>query len=153
MYAEKHIGEKLQGRVSKLRYTSPEEGFEDEIVVIVKNEEKGICAEIPLSEVLGRKTYDCSLSDQRCAVYDGRGNIVLSLCKPMDFIIEKADRKTMTILGRTNKELIKSADVKRSAYNHYGYRPHEYHTNEKQSHKKRYETKKDHNNSYEQENQ
>ena len=79
-------------------------------ILFVKNEEKGISAEIPLSQILGRPTYDCSLSRQHCAVYDGRGNVVLTLCKMIDFIIEKADRKTMTVVGKTNKTLIKNAE-------------------------------------------
>lgn len=151
LYAEKHIGEKMSGRVSKLRYTLPEEGYEDDIVVIVKNEEKGICVEIPLSQVIGRQAVDCELSSQRCAVYDARGNVVLTLCKPLDFIIEKADRKTMLIVGRTNKELIKSAETKYNAQGNHGYRPREHHANVKNNHKKRYETKKDYKNNYEQE--
>jgi hypothetical protein len=112
IYCEKHIGEKMSGRVSKIRYTSPEEGYEDEIVVIVKNEEKGISVEIPLSNILGRPTYDCSLSEQGCAVYDGRGNVVLTLCKPIDFIIEKADRKMMNVVGKTNRQLVNQAEVR-----------------------------------------
>ena len=105
IYSEKHIGEKLQGRITKIRQSSIEEGYEDDIVVIVKNYDKGICAEIPLSQILGRPTNDCYISKQHCAVYDGRGNIVVTLCNPIEFIIEKADRKTMTIVGRTNKTL------------------------------------------------
>lgn len=147
MYAEKHIGEKMSGRVSKIRYTSPEEGYEDDIVVIVKNEDKGICVEIPLSQVLGRQTYDCELSSQRCAVYDGRGNVVLSLCKPIDFIIEKADRKTMIVVGKTNRELIKSAEAKTGYHQkqQYAYtRPINPHSKEKNNRNKRIQSKKGH---------
>ena len=118
IYCEKHIGETMHGRVSKIRYTSPEEGYEDEIVVIVKNDEKGISAEIPLSQVLGRPSKNCILSAQRCAVYDNKGNILLTLCKPVDFIIEKADRKTMNIVGRTNKELVKAAEERNGEQNY-----------------------------------
>lgn len=128
MYCEKHIGETMSGRISKIRYTAAEEGYEDDIVVIVKNEEKGISAEIPLSQILGRPAIDCSLSEQGCAVYDGRGNIVVTLCKPIDFIIEKADRKTMIVVGKTNKELVRTAESRsgngrfvRSQMKHPGY--------------------------------
>ena len=112
LYCEKHIGEVMSGRVSKIRYTSSEEGYEDDIIVIVKNETKGISVEIPLSQVLGRSTVGCEISEERCAVYDARGNSLLTLCKPVDFIIEKADRKTMTIVGKTSKELLISAEEK-----------------------------------------
>lgn len=109
LYCEKHIGEKMTGKVTKLRYTTPEEGFEDEIVVVVKNDDKGISVEIPLSEVLGRKNQNCSLSEQFCAVYDENGNTVLTLCKPVDFIIASADRLTMNIVGKTNKQMVDQA--------------------------------------------
>jgi len=122
MYCEQHIGEQMSGRVTKIRNASPEEGYEDNIVVIVKNEEKGVNVEIPLSQILGRQCTDCELSEQRCAVYDSRGNIVLTLCKPIDFVIERADRKSMIVVGRTNKELIRNAEAKasrgRSRYTH-----------------------------------
>lgn len=110
MYCEKHIGEKLTGRITKIRTASPEEGYDDEIIVIVKNDEKGVNAEIPLSQILGRNCDDCVLSEQRCAVYDKRGNIVLTLCKPLEFIIEKADRKAMVVVGRTNKEMVRHCE-------------------------------------------
>ena len=109
IYCEKHIGEQMKGRITKIRYASSEEGYEDDIVVIVKNDDKGVSVEIPLSQVLGRPANDCFISEQSCAVYDSRGNTVLTLCKPLDFIIAKADRKTMTIEGKTNKELMLQA--------------------------------------------
>lgn len=112
MYCEKHIGEQMAGRVSKIRYASVEEGYEDSIVAIVKNDELGISVEIPLSQIIGRPANDCELSEQRCAVYDRRGNTVLALCKPIEFIIEKADRKAMIVVGKTNKELIRSAEIR-----------------------------------------
>ena len=112
MYCEKHIGEKMSGRVTKIRRASPEEGYEDNIVVIVKNDDKGINVEIPLSQIIGRSCMDCEISEQHCAVYDRRGNTILTICKPIDFIIEKADRKAMIVVGRTNKQLISSAEVK-----------------------------------------
>lgn len=114
LYCEKHIGERMTGKVTKLRYTTPEEGFEDEIVVVVKNDDKGISVEIPLSEVLGRKNQNCSLSEQFCAVYDENGNTVLTLCKPVDFIIASADRLTMNVVGKTNKQMVDCA-VRREA--------------------------------------
>ena len=114
MYCEKHIGEKMGGRVTKIRYASQEEGYDDNIIVIVKNEEKGVNVEIPLSQILGKNTSDCEISDQRCAVFDRRGNVLLSLCKPVEFIIEKADRKSMIVVGRTNKEMVRIAEEKQT---------------------------------------
>ena len=106
-YCEKHIGETMKGIVSKIRYTSPEEGYDDDIVVIVKNNSKGISAEIPLSQILGRRADNYIISEQCCAVYDRAGNIVLNICKPLDFVISKADRKTMTIVGKPVRALAK----------------------------------------------
>ena len=116
MYCEKHIGEKMSGRITKIRYTSPEEGYEDNIVVIARNEERGICVEIPLSQILGRISDDFEISSQRCAVYDRKGNILLSLCKSVDFIIESADRKMMRVVGKTNKELVKDAEQREARW-------------------------------------
>lgn len=144
IYCEKHIGEKMSGRITKIRYTSIEEGYDDEIVVIAKNEDNGISVEIPLSQILGRPTSDCSLSEQGCAVYDGRGNIVLTLCKPLEFIIEKADRKTMTVVGRTNKELVRQAELKSVDYRNYRKKypqPYLDHKDEKQNREKRIKDK------------
>ena len=104
-YAENHIGEKLKGRINKIRYTSPEEGYDDELVAVVINEDKGICAEIPISQITGRKG-EYTLSPKGCAVCDQHGNIVVKLCQSLDFIIEKADRQSMNVVGRTNKQLI-----------------------------------------------
>lgn len=112
IYCEKHIGEKMHGRITKIRYTSADEEYDDEIVAIVKNDEKGISVEIPLSQILGHPATGCSLSQEGCAVYDERGKVVLAICKPLDFIIEKADRRTMTVSGKTNRELLKSAALK-----------------------------------------
>lgn len=115
IYAEKHVGEAYSGRISKFRYCSVEEGYNnDRIVVIVKNEDKGISVEIPLSQVVGNKAYECSLSEQNCAVLDNRGNVVLSICKPLDFVIDKADRKSMIIVGKTNRAMVHGAEVKES---------------------------------------
>lgn len=104
-YAENHIGEKLKGRINKIRYASPEEGYDDELVAVVINEDKGICAEIPVSQITGRKG-DYTLSPKGCAVCDQNGNIVVKLCQALDFFIEKADRQSMNVVGRTNKQLI-----------------------------------------------
>ncbi len=146
IYCEKHIGETMHGMVSKIRYTAPEEGYDDEIVVIVKNKEKGISAEIPLSQIIGRPARDCTLSAQRCAVYDARGNVLLALCKPVDFVIEKADRKTMIIVGRTNKELIKSAEERSGGSPRYNnvVKAGVNHKKAKQKRYKRYEQNKKH---------
>ena len=145
LYCEKHIGDVLKGRITKIRTASLEEGYDDEIVVIVRNEEKGISAEIPLSQILGRPTYDCSLSSQRCAVYDGRGNVVLTLCKPIDFIIEKADRKTMIVVGKTNKTLVKNAEERTSAQRRHNESTNGYIKNKGKVHRmKRFEEKKKH---------
>lgn len=146
IYCEKHIGEKMSGRITKIRYTSAEEGYEDEIVVIVKNEETGVSAEIPLSQILGRPAIDCALSEQGCAVYDGRGKIVVTLCKPLDFIIEKADRKTMIVVGRTNKELVRQAELKSTDFRNYRKKypqPDWDHKEEKQNRVKRMKEKED----------
>lgn len=150
MYCEQHIGEKLHGRITKFRYASPEEGYQDEIIVIVKNQEKGINVEIPLSQVIGEPSYDFDLSGQRCAVYDKKGNAILTICKPLDFIIERADRKTMTVVGKTTKELViddnkskmnKKQWSKPNAWN----QPSAMHRKEKSDRMKRLENKKGHN--------
>ena len=144
LYCEKHIGETMSGRITKIRTASIEEGYEDDIVVIVKNEERGINVEIPLSQILGRQAHDCSLSEQHCAVYDSRGNIVLTICKPVDFIIEKADRKTMTVVGRTNREMVKSAET-RTGYHAPRSKSHiSNHAKAKNKRYKRFEEKKHH---------
>lgn len=114
IYCEKHIGEKMSGRITKIRHASLDEGYEDDIVVIAKNDETGVSVEIPLSQVVGRPAYDCFISEQSCAVYDSRGNTLLTLCKPIDFIIEKADRKTMTVVGKTSKEMVNQAIIRDS---------------------------------------
>ena len=149
MYCEKHIGEKMSGRVTKIRYTSFEEGYEDNIVVIVKNEDKGINVEIPLSQILGRPGLDCEISAQKCAVYDKRGNVVLALCKPVDFIIDQADRKAMRVVGKTNKELVSSAEI-RANYARSRYTPShirqatDAHMKDKYDRTKRWETNRQH---------
>lgn len=106
IYCEKHIGEKMRGMITKLRYTDVDEDYYEPIVVIAKNEEHGINVEIPLSQIIGNSAYSCSLSDQGCAVYNKKGKIVLTLCKSIDFVITGADRRTMTVTGSANKELI-----------------------------------------------
>ena len=115
MYCEKHIGEKMTGRVTKFRTVEHEDGRGTYILVIVRNEEKGINVEIPLSQIIGKSCNGCELSDQRCAVYDKRGDIVLTICKPIDFIIQKADRKEMKVVGKTSKDLVREAEVREKA--------------------------------------
>lgn len=112
MYCEKHIGEKMFGRVTKFRTIENEDGRGTSILVIVRNEEKGINVEIPLSQIIGRSARGCELSDQRCAVYDQRGDIVLTICKPIDFYIQRADRKEMKVVGKTNKDLVREAEMR-----------------------------------------
>ena len=110
-YAENHIGEQLKGRINKIRYASPDEGYDDELVAVVVNEDKGICAEIPISQITGRKA-NYSLSPKGCAVCDQNGNIVVKLCQALDFFIEKADRQSMNVVGRTNKQLVHTDNQK-----------------------------------------
>ena len=112
--------------------------YDDEIVVIVKNEENGVSAEIPLSQVIGRPARDCTLSAQRCAVYDPKGNVLLTLCKPIDFIIEKADRKTMVVVGKTNKELVKAAEERSGGLPRYNKNTISVGINHKKAKQKRY---------------
>lgn len=150
MYCEDHIGEKLHGRITKFRYSTPEEGYQDEIIVIVKNQEKGINVEIPLSQVIGEPSYDYDLSGQRCAVYDKKGNAILTICKPLDFIIEKADRKSMTVVGKTSKEFVyedNNAKQNRKQWSKPPIKsqPSAIHSKEKNNRRKRMESKKDHN--------
>ena len=150
MYCEEHIGEKLHGRITKFRYASPEEGYQDEIIVIVKNQEKGINVEIPLSQVIGQPSYDFDLSGQRCAVYDKKGNAILTICKPLDFIIEKADRKSMTVVGKTTKEFVYEEDNSKHNKKEWSKpnvwtQPGAIHKKEKSDRKKRLENKKGHN--------
>lgn len=147
LYCEQHIGEIMNGRVTKIRSASAEEGYEDDIIVIVRNEEKGINAEIPLSQIIGNLSRNCELSEQKCAVYDSHGNTVLTICKPIDFVIEYADRKAMRIIGRTNKELVKRAEInEHKDYRHrdkYSYQVQK-HNKQKTNRSKRFETKRTH---------
>lgn len=109
LYAVDHVGEQLHGVVSRLRYTAPEEGYQDEIVAIVKNKDKGVVAEIPLSQIVGKLGFGYRLSPHGNAVYDAHDNIVLKICQPLDFVIESADKLTMNVVGRTNKSLVQQA--------------------------------------------
>ena len=113
-------------------------------MVVVKNEEKGFSVEIPLSQIVGNKAFDCSISEQGCAVYDARGNIVLSLCKPLDFVIEKADRKTMNIIGRTNRELVNAPIARENAWKQRHYSGQSGFIKSKEKRVKRFENKKSH---------
>ena len=112
IYAEHHIGDIMTGRISSFRPSRPEDQIDEEIIVIAENEEKGIKAEIPLSKLLGKRSYYCGLSEQECAVIDESGEVLLTICQPLDFIIEKADRKTMKVVGNTNPMLIKQAEIR-----------------------------------------
>ncbi len=109
LYAIDHIGEKLHGTVTRLRYTVPEEEHNDEIVAVVKNRDKGVVAEIPLSQIIGKTGYGFKLSPHGNAVYDSHDNIVLKICQPLDFVIESADKLTMNVVGKTNKALVQQA--------------------------------------------
>lgn len=110
MYCEQHIGDKLFGSVVKFRKVEAENHRDSNIIVIVSNEEKGINAEIPLSQTIGKSCRNCEVSPQGCAVYDNRGDVVCKICQPVDFIIAKADRKEMKIVGKTNKEMVAEAE-------------------------------------------
>lgn len=107
IYAEKHVGEKFTGSVNRFRIATRSEGFMDEIMVISKNNKTGICAEIPLTQIVGQKANGCRISKQGYAIYDDKGRVVLQVCDPIDFIIEKVDRKGLQIIGKTNKTLLK----------------------------------------------
>lgn len=119
LYCENHLGETMNGKISRFRYSSPEENYDDEIIVIVKNEDKGIKVEIPLSQILGRPTKDCVLTEQGCAVLDCNGTIILTLCMPIQFEILYADRKTMTIVGKSSKTLLKRVEQQTLACRYY----------------------------------
>ena len=149
MYCEQHIGEKMHGRVTKIRLATPEEGYEDDIIVIVKDQAKGIHAEVPLSQITGRPSNEYYLSKEGCAVYDAKGNIVITLCKPIDFIIASADRKSMKVVGKTDCSLVKSAEKRE--FEHIGRQgltkeqatmPAAFHNRSKHSRKTRIENKK-----------
>ncbi len=113
LYAENHIGEQMKGRISKLRYTSPEEGYKDQIVAVVMNDDKGICAEVPISQITGKNSFNYSLSPHGNAVVDYNGNVVIKIYQPLEFIIERADRKTMNVVGKTNKQLASEINASR----------------------------------------
>ncbi len=143
-WCEKHIGETFSGRIFKFRYSTSLDSTNSEILVIVKNPEKGFFVEIPLSQIIGNKSLDCSISEQGCAVYDSRGNIVLSILKPLDFVIESVDKVGLNIIGKTNRAMINSAESRaehaRSRYvaGQNGY------ANTKHNRVKRFESKKEH---------
>lgn len=148
-WCEKHIGETFSGKIFKFRYSNSLDGLDNEILVIVKNPEKGFFVEIPLSQILGNKSLDCSISEQGCAVYDSRGNVVLSILKPLDFVIESVDKVGLNIVGRTNRAMISSAESRiETARNRYIYNQNGY-ANKKKKRVKRFETKKEHEHSHE----
>lgn len=115
LYAIDHIGEQMKGSVIRLRYTDPEEGYADEIVAIVKNADKGIVAEIPISQITGRKSNNYKLSPHGNYVLDAQDNVVCKICQALEFTISGADKLTLNVVGRTNKSLVQ--DVKSSAQN------------------------------------
>ena len=106
LYAEMHIGKKMKGTVSRFRYTTPEDDCDEEILVEVKNDETGVRATIPLSQVIGRKGSFSEISRAGSCVYDANGNVILTLCKPVDFIISGADVNTATVYGKTDKIIV-----------------------------------------------
>lgn len=108
MYCESHIGEKMHGRITKIRYTTADEGYEDDIIVIVKEQNSGVHAEIPLSQIIGKPAKNCFLSKEGCAVYDEKGNVLVTICTPIDFYIAAADRKSMKVVGCTHRQQVKS---------------------------------------------
>ena len=109
IYCEHHIGEVMSGRVVKFREVKPKDGINEKFLVIVENEEKGVKAEIPLSQILGADAYYSELSEAGCAIYTENGEVAITLCAPVDFIIESADRKAMRVTGKTNPTLIRQA--------------------------------------------
>ncbi len=143
-WCEQHIGETFKGSIYKFRLSSPEECFDDRIIVVVKNQEKGFSAEIPLSQILGRKALECDITSQGCAVYDSKGNILLKLCKPIDFIIESVDKVGMNIIARTNKELINAPNARENVWKKHHHVTQDAYLNTKTKRVKRFETKKTH---------
>ena len=143
-WCQDHIGETFSGRIFKFRYTTSLDGNNSEILVIVKNPEKGFFVEIPLSQIIGNKSLDCSISEQGCAVYNSRGNVVLSILKPLDFIIESVDKVGLNIVGKTNRAMVNSAES-RAEYARIRYvaRQNGY-ANTKHNRVKRFESKKQH---------
>ena len=99
----------MSGQIVKFREVKSNDEIDENILVIVENEEKGIKAEIPLSQILGKDAYYCDISEQGCAVYDEKGYVALTVCTPVDFVIAAADRKAMRVTGKTNPTLVKQA--------------------------------------------
>lgn len=145
-WCQDHIGETFSGRIFKFRYTTSLDNTNSEILVIVKNPEKGFFVEIPLSQIIGNKSLDCSISEQGCAVYDNRGNVVLSILKPLDFIIESVDKVSLNIVGKTNRAMVNSAESRAEhGRSHYVAGRNGY-ANTKHNRVKRFESKKQHSN-------
>lgn len=120
LYSENIIGSTLNGSITNFRYSSQSEGLDDEIVVIVKDKKTGISVEIPLCQVIGRNASDCRISEHGCAIFDGRGNVILTICSPLNFVVTKADKKSMTIYGTTSKSLNNAEDFSNQGDNkHY----------------------------------
>ena len=143
-WCEDHLGERFTGRISKFRLSSPEEGFDDRILVIVKNADKGFSVEIPLSQIIGNKALDCNISRQGCAIYDSKGHVILSICKPIDFIIDHVDRVGLNIIGKTDKELANAPLSREEAWKKRHFASQNGYINQKHNRVKRFETKKQH---------
>ena len=141
---EKLIGEQFSGRIFKFRYSTALDSTNSEILVIVKNPEKGFFVEIPLSQIIGNKSLDCSISEQGCAVYDSRGNVVLSILKPLDFVIESVDKVALNIVGKTNRAMVNSAEARIENARAHHYAGQNGYVNTKKKRVKRFESKQHH---------
>ena len=143
-WCEQHIGETFKGNIYKFRLSSPEEGFDDRIIVVVKNHEKGFSVEIPLSQIIGRKALECNITNQGCAVYDSKGNILLKVCKPIDFVVESVDKVGMNIIGKTNKILVNAPSAREEVWKKHHFTGNNGFIDTKKKRVKRFETKKSH---------
>ena len=143
-WCEQHIGETFKGSIYKFRLSSPEEGFDDRIIVVVKNQEKGFSVEIPLSQLIGGKARECNITNQGCAVYDSKGNILLKVCKPIDFVVESVDKVGMNIIGRTNRDLVHAPSAREEVWKKHHFAGNNGYIDTKKKRVKRFETKKSH---------
>ena len=143
-WAQQHIGETLKGKIYKIRFSSAEEEFEDRIIVVVKNPEKGVYAEIPLSQIVGNRAAECNITRQGCAVCDAKGNIILQIGKNIDFVIEKVDTLCLNIIGRTNRDLVNAPSAREEAWKKRHHVTPNGFIDTKKQRVKRFETKKSH---------
>ena len=105
IYCEKHIGDQFDGRIVKFKKTTEDQGFVDEILVVVKAEENGVEAIIPLSEIIGgKKAASAYISKYGSHITDALGNPLLTLCQPVSFKIERADRRTREVVGGVDRQ-------------------------------------------------